>query len=217
MGNRLSRQQKIRSGVVFKPQASMLAPIQCFLYSCCRCTWFVPISEQGSASETIICCRAGGSEYAWGSVYSPWSCSVHQGHRAGSCWKHHIPSTARVNTLNCSGEVWEPSWHLCLGHPTCGMEECVVPAPPAAVVKGSWGQERRWVWWCPAPAPVPGQNSVLHQHSAIHQFVGLDLGLGSPPSQPPAAPSAQTRARRCQSFSLLPGTAKSRSAEAECT
>lgn len=48
--------------MVFKPQGSVLAPVQSFLYSCCGCTWFVPTSEQGSASETIICCRAGGPE-----------------------------------------------------------------------------------------------------------------------------------------------------------
>lgn len=47
--------------MVFMPQGSMLSSVQCFLYSCCACTWFVPISEQGSASETIVCCRAGGS------------------------------------------------------------------------------------------------------------------------------------------------------------
>lgn len=152
----------------------MLTPIECFLYSCCGCTWFVPMSGQGRASEAIICCRAAGPECARGSVCSPWSCSGHQGHRAGSCWEHHIPSTARVNSLDCwylipifdsSGQVWEPPWCLCLACPTRGMGGCVVPAPPASVGKGSWGQERNWVWL--GPAPVPGQNSVLQQHSEI--------------------------------------------------
>lgn len=59
-GSRLSRELKIRSGMVVKPQGSTLTPIQCLLYNCCGCTWFVPFSEQGSVSETIICCRAGG-------------------------------------------------------------------------------------------------------------------------------------------------------------
>lgn len=100
-----------------------------------------------------------------------WSCSVHRGHKAGSCWEHHIPSVVRVLNWTALGSCESLPDTSAWGVPLVAWrEQLLLPV---------WSREaetRREAEFGGAQH-VAEQNSVLHQNP-IHQFVGLGVALG---------------------------------------